>query len=90
MQRGDELRDPWAHFDDSFDDRALGPQNVVEAELGSKPSQIGVRFIAWLTSLNALSASMGLRFQTVTETLTLFVRALRSRFPLVCQPGLGC
>jgi hypothetical protein len=36
-----------------------GPQNVVESELGSKPSQIGVRFTTWLTSLNALSASVG-------------------------------
>ena len=41
-----------------FDDRALGPQNVVESELGSEPSHIGVRFTRWLTSLNARSTSM--------------------------------
>lgn len=46
-----------AAFDDSFDDRALGPRNVVESKLGSNPSHIGVRFTTWLTSLK-LSASM--------------------------------
>jgi len=43
-----------------FDDRALGPKNVVESELGSTPSHIGVRFTGWFTSLKAFSTSLSL------------------------------
>ena len=48
------------NFDDSFDDRALGPQNVVESELGSNPSHIGVRFAGRFTSLKAFSTCLSL------------------------------
>jgi hypothetical protein len=46
--------------DGSFDDRALGPKNVVESELGSNPSHIGVRFTRWFTSLKAFSTCLSL------------------------------
>ena len=46
--------------DGSFDDRALGPKNVVESALGSNPSHIGVRFRGWFTSLKALSTCLSL------------------------------
>jgi hypothetical protein len=39
---------------------ALGPKNVAESELGSKPSHIGVRFTGWFTSLKALSTCLSL------------------------------
>ena len=44
--------------DDSFDDR--GPRNVVESELASNPSHIGVRFTGWFTSRKALSTCLSL------------------------------
>ena len=44
--------------DGSFDDRVLGPKNVIGSELDSTPSHIGVRFTGQFTSLKALSTRL--------------------------------
>ena len=57
-----------AHSGGSFDDRALGPKKVVESELGSNPSDIGVRFTRCFKSLKATRLSLLVILRSLHET----------------------